>query len=330
MKKGFNQYAPMPGVMALREAIAEKTEEIYSLKYNPETEITVTAGGTQALFAAITAFIKEGDEVIVFEPAYDSYVPAITMNGGRPVFLQLKAPYYHIDWDDVKKSITARTKMIILNSPHNPSGSILSSGDLEKLNKLTEKSKIIILSDEVYEHIIFDKYEHQSVARFPQLAERSLIISSFGKTYHTTGWKLGYCLAPEKLTAEFRKVHQFVVFAANTPIQYAVAEYMSKKSEYLELGAFYQEKRDYFINLLKGSKFTIRPSSGTYFQLLGYSKITDEKDYDFAVRLTKEYGVASIPVSVFYHEHIDKKVLRFCFAKSNETMEQAAEKLLKL
>ncbi|HBF88840.1 MAG TPA: aminotransferase [Bacteroidales bacterium] len=330
MKKGYNQYAPMEGIMPLREMIAEKTEEIYSKKYNPEKEITITAGGTQALFSAITAFVREGDEVIVFEPAYDSYVPAIVMNGGRPIYIQLKHPYYDIDWDVVQRSISSRTRMIILNSPHNPSGAIFSAGDLEKLKKITTGSNIIILSDEVYEHIIFDGYEHQSVARFPQLAERSIIISSFGKTYHTTGWKMGYCLAPKELMKEFRKVHQFVVFAVNTPIQYAISEYLKNKDEYLQLGAFYQEKRDYFLKLLSGSKFTIRPSSGTYFQLLGYEKITNEKDNVFAERLTKEIGVASIPVSAFYHEKIQNNVLRFCFAKTNETLEKAAEKLIKL
>lgn len=330
MKQGYNQYAPMEGIMPLRERIVEKTEEIYSKKYNPVTEVTITSGATEALFSAITAFVREGDEVIVFEPAYDSYVPAITMNGGRPIYIQLKHPYYSIDWDVVQRSITSRTRMIILNSPHNPTGAIFSSGDLEKLKKITANSNIIILSDEVYEHIIFDGYEHQSVARFPQLAERSIIISSFGKTYHTTGWKLGYCLAPEELMKEFRKVHQFVVFAVNTPAQYAVSEYLKYKDDYLQLGAFYQEKRDYFLKLISGTKFTVRPSCGTYFQLLGYEKITNEKDNDFAERLTKEFGVASIPVSVFYHEKRQNNVLRFCFAKSNETLEKAAERLLKL
>ncbi|OFX46451.1 MAG: methionine aminotransferase [Bacteroidetes bacterium GWA2_30_7] len=330
MKLGHNQYAPMEGLMPLREIICEKTEQLYSYKYNPETEVTITAGATQALFTAISALITEGDEVIVFSPAYDCYVPAIKLNGGVPVFLQLKPPYYKIDWDEVQRFINPHTKMIILNSPHNPTGAILSASDLEKLKKITAKTNIIILSDEVYEHIIFDGYEHQSVARFPELAQRSVIISSFGKTFHTTGWKMGYCLAPPHLTAEIRKIHQFIVFCVNTPIQWALSEILKNKDLYKELGCFYQQKRDYFNNLMKETKFVIRPSCGTYFQLMNYHKISDEKDTDFAFRLAKDYGVAAIPVSVFNHENTDNKTLRFCFAKSNETMERAAEKLMKL
>jgi methionine aminotransferase len=330
MRQGFNQYAPMEGIMPLREIIAQKTEELYGAKYNPDKEITITSGATEGLYAAISAFIKEDDEVIIFEPSYDSYGPIVRMNGGRPIYVQLKHPYYTIDWDLVKKSITARTKMIIINSPNNPSGAVLSEADLEKLKKLTDQSKIIILSDEVYEHIIFDGYIHQSVTRHPELVERSIVLSSFGKTYHTTGWKLGYCVAPEHLTKEIRKVHQFLVFAVNTPAQYAVAEFLKQKDLYLQLGDFYKEKRDYFNKLLSCSRFIIRPSSGTYFQLLSYNKISNEKDTVFAERLTKEIGVASIPVSAFYHEGVDNKVLRFCFAKNNETLEKAAEKLIKL
>lgn len=330
MRQGYNQYAPMEGILPLREMIAQKTQELYGAKYNVEKEITITSGATEGLYAAISAFVKEDDEVIIFEPSYDSYGPIVKMNGGRPIYVQLKYPYYTIDWDVVKKSITARTKMIIINSPHNPTGAILTQSDIEKLKKITDQSKILILSDEVYEHIIFDGYEHQSVARHPELVEKSIILSSFGKTYHTTGWKLGYCLAPAHLTKEIRKVHQFLVFAVNTPAQYAVAEFLKQKDLYLQLGDFYKEKRDYFNKLLSGSRFVIRPSSGTYFQLLSYSKITDEKDSVFAERLTKEIGVASIPVSAFYHENVDNKVLRFCFAKNNETLEKAAEKLVKL
>ncbi|MBT3208668.1 MAG: methionine aminotransferase [Bacteroidetes bacterium] len=330
MRDGFNQYAPMEGVMKLREKIAEKTEFLYQAKYNPANEITITAGATQALFTAITAFVNEGDEVIVFEPAYDSYVPAIKLNGGQPVFVQLKYPDFHIDWDEVQKMITSRTRMIIINSPHNPTGSVVSDEDMKMLQKITQGSNIIILSDEVYEHIIFDNIEHLSITKYPKLAERSLAISSFGKTFHTTGWKLGYCVAPERLMKEFRKIHQFVVFAANTPIQLAIAEFLDNKNEYLELNNFYQKKRDYFIKLLKNSRFEILPSNGTYFQLLGYKDITDEKDTKFAERLTKEIGIASIPISVFYRENLDNKVLRFCFAKSNETMERAAEKLCRI
>jgi methionine aminotransferase len=327
MKKGFNQYAPMQGVMGLREKIAIKTQELYSAVYNPETEITITPGGTHALYAAISAFISEGDEVVVIEPCYDSYVPAIQINGGRAVFTELKFPDYKVDWNEVKKLINYKTKMIIINTPHNPSGTTLNAQDMMKLEKMLKNTEIIVLSDEVYEHIIFDGLEHQSVSRFPGLAERSIIVSSFGKTYHTTGWKMGYVLAPENLTAEFRKVHQFICFSANTPVQYAIADYMSDKEAYIQLSSFYQEKRDYFQKLMKGSKFKILPCEGSYFQLLGYQKITQEKDTEFAERLTKEFKVASIPTSVFYHKRTDNHVLRFCFAKENDTLEKAAEKL---
>jgi methionine transaminase len=327
MKKGFNQYAPMQGVMGLREKIAIKTQELYSAVYNPETEITITPGGTHALYAAISAFISEGDEVVVIEPCYDSYVPAIQINGGRAVFTELKYPDYKVDWNEVKKLINYKTKMIIINTPHNPSGTTLNAQDMMKLERMLKNTEIIVLSDEVYEHIIFDGLEHQSVARFPGLAERSIIVSSFGKTYHTTGWKMGYVLAPENLTAEFRKVHQFICFSANTPVQYAIADYMSDKDAYLQLSTFYQEKRDYFQKLMKGSKFKILPCEGSYFQLLGYQKITQEKDTEFAERLTKEFKVASIPTSVFYHKRTDNHVLRFCFAKENDTLEKSAERL---
>lgn len=330
MKKGFNQYAPMPGVMSLREKIALKTEELYSATYNPETEITITPGGTHALYAAITAVVKEGDEVIVLEPCYDSYVPAIQLNGGRPVFFELKYPDYKVDWNELKKLINYKTKMIIINTPHNPSGATLNAQDMLKLQKLVQNTEIVILSDEVYEHIIFDELEHQSVARFPKLAERSIIVSSFGKTYHTTGWKMGYVLAPKNLTAEFRKVHQFMAFSTNTPIQYALADFMDDKSAYLNLSKFYQEKRDYFRKLVKGSRFKILNCEGSYFQQLNYSKITQEKDTDFAVRLTKEFKIAAIPTSAFYHKQNDNHVLRFCFAKSNETLEKAAELIHKI
>jgi methionine transaminase len=330
MQKGHNQYAPMPGIPELRHAIAEKTAFLYTASYNPDTEITVTAGATQAIYTAITAFIKENDEVIVFEPAYDSYIPAIRLCGGMPITVRLKLPDYKIDWNEVKKLITSRTKMIIINSPHNPSGSILSASDLLQLDKITRKTGIIVLSDEVYEHIIFDGFEHQSVCRYPQLASRSMVMCSFGKTFHATGWKLGYCLAPENLMKEFRKSHQFIVFTVNTPIQYAVAEYLQNKDNYMNLGAFYQEKRDYFLKLISGSRFKVIPASGTYFQVLDYSRISDETEMDFAVRLTKEFGVASVPNSYFYHKPQNNNTLRFCFAKSNETLEKAAEILCRI
>lgn len=330
MKAGHNQYAPMPGVMKLREAIAEKTQQLYSAVYDPDKEITITPGGTHALYAAISAFVGDGDEVIIIEPCYDSYLPAIQLNGARAVFAELKYPNYKVDWDEVKKLVNYRTKMIIINTPHNPTGTTLSAQDMQRLEKIVKNSEIIVLSDEVYEHIIFDGLEHQSVARYPKLAERSVIVSSFGKTYHTTGWKMGYVLAPANLMVEFRKVHQFMCFSANTPIQYALADFMADQQAYLELSAFYQQKRDYFQKLIKGSKFKLLPCEGSYFQLLNYSKITQEKDIDFAARLTREHKVASIPTSVFYHKNVDNQVLRFCFAKQKETLEKAAEKLLKI
>lgn len=330
MKKGLNQYAPMPGVPILRERLAEKMEKMYSIRYNPETEITITAGGTQALYAAIAAFITEGDEVIIFEPCYDSYIPAIELAGGIPVHVQLQPPLYGIDWNEVKKLINHRTKMIMINTPQNPTGTILSASDLLHLEKLTNSSDIIVLSDEVYEHIIFDGYEHQSVAMYPKLAERSLIVYSFGKTFHATGWKSGYCIGPENLMKEFRKVHQFMVFSVNTPLQHALAEYLLDENNYNGLSKFYQEKRDYFQSLLKDSAFEILPCYGSYFQLLDYSAITIAKDTEFAISLTKEHAVASIPISVFYNKPIDNKLLRFCFAKENDQLEKAAEYLCKI
>lgn len=323
MVAGNNQYAPMPGLPALREVLAQKTEELYKAKYDPETEITITAGATQAIFTAITAIIREDDEVIIFEPAYDCYQPAIELNGGKTIYLQLKAPGYYIDWEEVKKVISHRTKMIIINTPHNPTGSILSADDMKQLEKLTKDTDIVIISDEVYEHIIFDGKPHQSVARFPKLAQRSFIISSFGKTFHATGWKVGYCVAPQNLMAEFRKVHQFLVFSVNSPIQFALAEYLQNKENYLQLGRFYQDKRDHFINQIKNPKFSYTPAAGTYFQLLSYKG--KEKDTDYAMRLTKEFGIASIPVSAFYHEKTNNNVLRFCFAKREETLDKAVE-----
>ncbi len=327
MKKGFNQYAPMQGIMPLREIIAAKMQDLYGATYNPEKEINITAGGTEAIYAAITAVVHEGDEVIIIEPAYDCYVPAIELSGGIPIYVQLKAPTYSIDWEEVKKKVSHRTRMIMINTPQNPTGAVMTEKDMKQLDNITKGTDILVLSDEVYEHIIFDGLKHQSVCRFPGLAERSFVVFSFGKTYHATGWKMGYVLAPEKLMKEFRRVHQFIVFTVNTPLQYALAEYMENKDEYLGLADFYQQKRDYFIHLIKGSRFKFIPASGSYFQLLDYSAISKEKDTDYAIRLTKEIGVASVPVSVFYHEQLDNKFLRFCFAKTNETLEQAAEKL---
>jgi methionine aminotransferase len=330
MKKGLNQYAPMQGIMPLRELLCAKTKKLYNTKYNPDSEITITAGGTQAIYTAISAIIRKDDEVIVIEPAYDCYVPAIEINGGIPVFLQLNAPDFNVDWKKMKELITPRTRMIMVNTPHNPTGSVWSADDMKQLEKLVEGTDIIILSDEVYEHIIFDSIAHESVMKYPKLAERSFVIFSFGKTYHATGWKIGYCFAPANLMAEFRKVHQFNVFCVNTPIQNALAEYIAGSDDYLGLPEFFQKKRDYFNKLVQGSKFKLKPSSGSYFQLLDYSDITDERDTEFAIRMTKEFGIASIPISVFYNEPLDQKVLRFCFAKTDETLEQAAECLRKV
>ncbi len=325
MRQGMNQYAPMLGVQALREVISEKVFNMYAASYHPNKEINITAGATQAIFTIISAMIHEGDEVIIFEPAYDSYIPAIKINGGIPVLAQLQTPDYHIDWDIVKKMINKNTRMIIINSPHNPTGSVLKEEDIKMLIKLTKKTDIVILSDEVYEHLIFDGILHQSVCLYPELAERSFITFSFGKTLHATGWKMGYVLAPENLMKEFRKVHQFNVFTCNTPIQYAIAEYLKDAENYNYLSVFYQQKRDFFLEQIKGSRFNIIPCYGTYFQLLNYSKITDEKETDFAIRMTKEFKLASIPVSPFYHNGFDNKTLRFCFAKTEETMLKAAE-----
>lgn len=328
MKDGHNQYAPMPGSMALKEAISEKVESLYKVKYNPDTEITVTAGGTQAIFTAIAATINPGDEVIIFEPAYDSYAPTVKLFGGLVKTYELAPPDYEIDWDMVKKLFTANTRMIILNSPQNPTGSILSPTDLQALIKLIKGTDILILSDEVYEHLVYDEHKHQSVMLYPELKERSFVIASFGKLLHATGWKLGYCLAPEKLTKEFRKVHQFNVFSVNSPMQQAIADYISEPDNYNGITNFFQQKRDYFRSLLAESKFKLLPCKGSYFQCASYGHISDEKDTDFSIRLLKEFGVATIPVSAFYQKATDHKIIRFCFAKEDKTLALAAEKLM--
>ncbi len=330
LHSGENQYAPMAGLPSLREKLAEKTEKIYGAKYDPDTEITITAGATQAIFTAIAATLNEGDEVIIFTPAYDCYEPAVELVGAKPVFIPLKAPDFKVNWEEVKKMVNQRTRMIIINSPHNPTGMVFSKEDMLQLDKITHESNILILSDEVYEHMVFDGKTHESAAKYPHLAERSFIISSFGKTYHTTGWKIGYCLAPAELTKEFRKTHQYNVFAVNRPIQKAYSEYLENEAAYLELSRFYQEKRDLFNSLIRGSKFSLQPAEGTYFQMLGYENISDEKDTEFAIRLTKEHKIASIPISVFYNQDLNPRMLRFCFAKQNSTLEQAAEILHKI
>jgi methionine transaminase len=330
MALGYNQYAPMQGVPALRQRICEKTKELYGAQYDPDTEITVTSGATEAIFSAITCAVKPGDEVMLFEPAYDSYAPAVLLSGGIPVYVRLKYPDYHIDWNEVKDTITAKTKLLILNSPHNPTGTILGAQDLAALMDITAGTDILIISDEVYEHIVFDGYRHESMTGYPELAARCFVISSFGKTYSATGWKLGYCLAPQQLSKEFQRIHQFVTYASNTPMQWAIAEFMEKKEKYLTLGSFYQERRDLFVSLIKDSRFKPLPCRGTYFQMLSYEAISDENDIDFARRLTTEHGVAAIPPSVFYVKGDDHKALRFCFAKKDETLIKAAEKLCKI
>ena len=324
MKNGFNQYAPMPGIYSLREAISEKIASMYGAEYNPETEITVTAGATQAIFTIITAFVKENDEVIIFAPAYDCYQPSIELNGGKVIEIALKSPDFIIDWDVVKSSITDRTKMIIINTPHNPTGTVMSKEDMKTLESLIKDTNVIVLSDEVYEHLIYDGLEHQSIARFPGLAERSFLVASFGKTFHNTGWKMGYCIGPAALMTEFRKVHQYNVFSVNHPVQKALSIYLKNKENYLVLPDFFQKKRDLFLDAIKDSKFSFEPSAGTYFQLLRYDKISDEGDVRLAKRWTKERKLASIPISVFYGSSLDNKALRFCFAKSDETLLKGA------
>ncbi|WP_295797989.1 methionine aminotransferase [Mucilaginibacter sp.] len=330
MKNGHNQYAPMPGVMALREEIAKKTEKLYGAVYNPDTEITITAGGTQAIFTAITAVINPNDEVIIFEPAFDCYAPAIKLAGGIVKSLELSPPDYRIPWDMVKRLINSKTRMIILNTPHNPTATILHKEDIDELSALVKNQDILILSDEVYEHLIFDGEMHHGMARYPELQQRSFIVASFGKPFHATGWKVGYCMAPAFLMQEFRKVHQFLVFSVNAPLQYAIAEHLKDENTYLSLPDFFQQKRDYFRKGLEQTKFELLPCSGTYFQSVTFNKITDEKDSDFALRLTKEIGVAAIPTSVFYTQGTDHHVLRFCFAKRQETLDKAVDRLLKL
>lgn len=324
MRSGLNQYTHMFGVPILRERLSQKMANAYGIAYDPETEINITAGATQAIYTAVAALVHENDEVIIFTPAYDCYAPAVELQGGKPIYIQLRGPEYRIDWDEVKKMVNRKTRMIMVNTPHNPTGMVLSESDLKQLASITDGSDIIVLSDEVYEHIVFDGLTHQSAARHEGLRDRSLIIGSFGKTFHVTGWKLGYIAGPAELMKEFRRVHQYVVFTCNTPMQHALADYIVDEENYKSLSQFYQDKRDLFVNSLKGSSFDIVPSEGTYFQLLGFSSITTEKDTDVAIEWTKKFKVASIPVSVFYHKSVDDHVLRFCFAKDDETILRAA------
>jgi methionine aminotransferase len=330
MREGHNQYVHMNGLPALRDIIAEKIYGLYRQQINADTEITVTPGGTYAIYTALTTVLKPGDEVIVFEPGYDSYIPNIEINGAVPVLIPLVYPEYKINWDEVRKNISPKTKMIMLNSPHNPTGSVLSKDDITQLQDIVAGTGIFILSDEVYEHLIFDDMQHESMLRYPDLFERSFVCFSFGKVYHCTGWKLGYCVAPAALTNEFRKVHQFNCFSCNSPMQFGLAEFLKQEENYLRLGKFLQKKRDYLLELMKQTKFNPLPSHGSYFQLYSYKGMSDESEKDLAIRLTKECGVATIPVSAFYKSGKDNKVLRFCFSKKESTLEEAVNRLTKM
>lgn len=330
MHKGWNQYVPMPGFLPLRESIAEKVEFLYGTKIDPDTQITISPGGTYAIYTALTTILQPGDEVIVFEPAYDSYIPNVEINGAIPVLIDLKFPGYKIDWDEVRKKISPKTKAILLNSPHNPTGAVLDKKDIDALRSVVNDTNIFIVSDEVYEHLIFDNFPHQSILRYPDLLERSFVCFSFGKTYSCTGWKLGYCISSPESMKEFRKVHQFNCFSCHSPSQVALAEFLKNKNEYLSLSGIMQEKRDYFLKLMRATRFEMLNSSGSYFVCAKYDRISNEDDKDFAIRITKEFGIAAIPVSVFYKKGTDNKVVRFCFSKKKETLEAAAERLTKI
>jgi methionine aminotransferase len=327
MREGHNQYAPMPGVASLRAALSMKIERLYGRRYDPDTEITITSGATAGIFSTLSAFVRPGDEVVLFQPCYDSYVPVVQLNGGSPVFVTLRCPDYRIDWDEVRRAISPRTRMLVLNSPHNPTGMVLDRDDMHELKRVLDGTDALVVGDEVYEHIIFDGHAHESLARDPDLAARAIVISSFGKTYHTTGWKVGYCAAPRALTAEIQRIHQFVTFTVNGAIQMAYAEFVTRDPVCANLSRFYERKRDLFLRLIEGSRFRPLPCSGTYFQLLDYSAIASGRDSDVALRLITDHGVASIPTSAFLYGVDPGPVLRFCFAKRDETLERAAEKL---
>jgi len=330
MRDGFNQYVPMQGYLPLREALAEKIQYLYGMSVNPDTQITITPGGTYAIYTSLTTVLRPGDEVIIFEPAYDSYIPNVEVNGAVPILIELKFPDYKINWDAVRAKISPRTKMIMLNSPHNPTGSVLSEQDMNELRSVVQGTNIFVCSDEVYEHLIFDNIAHQSILRYPDLMERSFVCFSFGKVYHCTGWKLGYCIASAELTKEFRKIHQFNCFACHTPSQVALSNFLSDRNSYLSLSSFMQKKRDHFVSLMTNTRFDLLKSSGSYFLCASYHEISDESDRDFSIRITKEYRVTTIPVSVFYRSGTDHNVVRFCFAKKNETLEAAVERLAKI
>jgi methionine transaminase len=331
MREGHNQYAPMPGVPALREALSAKIETLYGRRYDPITELTITTGATEGLFAALTAFVHPGDEVLMFQPAYDSYTPAVTLSGGIPVYVTLRYPDYRIDWDEVRRAVTPRTRVIVINTPHNPTGMMWSEDDVRELGRVLSSTHAVVISDEVYEHITFDGGRHESLARYPDVADRAVVISSFGKTYHTTGWKIGYCAAPPALTTEIQRIHQWITFAVNGAVQMAYADAVRRDPLCREVTAFYQDRRDRFLSLIAGSRFRPMACRGTFFQMLDYSAITDERDADFALRLTREHGVAAIPISPFLDgTEPAGPVLRFCFAKRDATLERAAERLVRV
>lgn len=330
MHEGHNQYAAMQGYYGLRETIVEKIEKLHGKAYHPEKEVTVTVGATQAIFTAITTFVNPGDEVIVIKPAYDCYEPAIILNGGVPIYVQMDQKNYNVDWETFRNKVTSKTRMVVINTPHNPSGRIFSKEDMNQLQEILRSTNVIVVSDEVYEHIVFDGLQHESASRFKDLAERSFVCASFGKTFHVTGWKMGYCVAPADLMEEFRKTHQFAVFCVDHPVQRAMAEYLKDERHYLHLNAFYQKKRDYFLAGLEQTKFRFTPSQGTYFQLLDYSELTNERDETLAQRLIVDHKLASIPISSFNTERRDDGVLRFCFAKKKKTLEAALKILAAL
>ena len=333
LNNSYNQYPPMSGVLPLRVSISDKIKSVYGVEADPEREITVTAGATEALYCAITSIVRPNDEVVMFDPCYDSYDPVVSLNGGIPKHLEMRSPDFRIDWDEVSDSISDTTRLIILNTPHNPTGTVLTPADIEALKQIVAGKNIYLIFDEVYEHIIFDKFEHESICRYPELLQRSFVISSFGKTFHATGWKIGYCLAPADLTVEFRKIHQFVNFTVSTPFQMALADYLKWNSDFCDqLGLFYQAKRDYFCSLLSKSRFRVRPSQGTYFQLLDYSNISGESDVTLSKEWTRKLGIASIPISVFYRKQpaSPQALLRFCFAKDDATLEKAGEILCRI
>lgn len=325
LKSGYNQYAPMGGIYSLREVISEKIESLYGKSYNPSTEVCVTVGATQAIFTAISAFVWPGDEVIVLKPAYDCYEPAIIANGGQPVLIQMEGKDYAINWKSFRAHISTKTRMVIINTPHNPSGKVFSNEDMLQLQECLKGTNIILLSDEVYEHIVFKGNSHESASKYPYLAERSFVCASFGKTFHATGWKMGYCAAPDALMKEFLKIHEFNVFCVNHPFQIALAEYLKTANNYLSLGSFYEKKRDLFLDRISSSKFSFTPTQGTYFQLLDYSNISDESDLEFGKRLVEEHRLACIPISVFNKDHLDHRQIRVCFAKTEETILRATE-----